>query len=116
MVYGELQVGRLIPRKENTMKGIIDGLLTFITLVLGLILAFIMAIPMLVLRYGAIAVAIYIVYRPATWCWSSIPTGSSASRMEAIRFALTFGRRASLCPAMVANSSLAVSHHWESLS
>lgn len=45
------------------MKGIIDGLLTFITLVLGLLLAFIMAIPMLVLRYGAIAVAIYIVYR-----------------------------------------------------
>jgi hypothetical protein len=45
------------------MKGIIENLLAFIILVLGLILAFIMAIPMLVLRYGAIVVAVYIVYR-----------------------------------------------------
>lgn len=45
------------------MKDIINGLLTLITLVLGLLLAFVMAIPLLVLRYGAIAVAVYIVYR-----------------------------------------------------
>jgi hypothetical protein len=45
------------------MKGIIDGLVAFITLVLGLLLAFVMALPLLILKYGTIALAIYVVYR-----------------------------------------------------
>lgn len=49
--------------KGENMNNVIDKLLTFIALVLGLIMSFIIAIPFLILKYGAIAIAIYIVYR-----------------------------------------------------
>jgi len=45
------------------MGSIIEKIITFIALIVGLIVSFIVALPLLILKYGTIALAIYIVYR-----------------------------------------------------
>lgn len=49
------------------MDNFLKGLYTFIAFVLGLIMSFIIALPFLILKYGTIAIAIYVVYRIAVY-------------------------------------------------
>ena len=45
------------------MDKVIEKILTFLAVVVAVITSFLIALPFLILKYGVIAIAIYVVYR-----------------------------------------------------